>query len=129
MTEVQVPPRLAQSTSEARASLAIGPRVTIVGAVHFDGPIELDGVIQGEVRCKALTITERGAVDGMVVAESVCVAGDVVGTIYAERLTLKSACEVEGEIFHRELSLEDGCYFEGRSRRLMSPLHLAPPAE
>jgi len=126
MSEVHFQPGPVLPSADARPSLAISARVTIVGAVHFDGPIELDGVIQGEVRCKALTVTERGAVDGMIVAETVNVAGDVVGSIYAERLVLRSACDVEGDIYHRELSLEDGCYFEGRSRRHSSPLKLAP---
>lgn len=129
MSEVSFQPSLVQPASDARSALSIGARVTIVGSVHFDGPIQLDGVIQGEVRCRALTVSERGAVEGLIVAESVSVAGDVNGSIYADRLLLKSACDVEGEIFHRELALEDGCYFEGKSRRHTSPTHLAPTGE
>ncbi len=119
---------VSRRASEAQAPVAIGPKVTIVGSLHFDGAVVLDGEIRGEVRCRSLAISERGVIDGLIVAESVVVAGEVTGTIYAERLVLRAACQVEGDIFHRELSLEDGCYFEGRSRRHAEPLGLAPPA-
>jgi cytoskeletal protein CcmA (bactofilin family) len=116
-----------RKSAESQVPVAIGARATIVGALHFDGAVVLDGEVRGEVRCKSLSISERGSVDGLIVAETVIVAGEVVGTIYAERLVLRAACEVEGDIFHRELSLEDGCYFEGRSRRHTAPLTQAPP--
>lgn len=128
MSLVESRANVPRSAPDVQAPVAIGPKATIVGALHFDGAVVLDGEIRGEVRCKSLAISERGAVDGLIVAETVVVAGEVLGTIYAERLVLRAACQVEGDIFHRELSLEDGCYFEGRSRRHTEPLGLAPPS-
>ena len=122
-TKITVPEVLTRTT------LAISSRTTIVGAVHFDGPVRIDGVVQGEIRCDALTVSERGSVDGLIVADSVTVAGEVTGSIYANTLVLRSACDVEGEIIHRELDLEAGSYFEGKSRRSSAPLQLAPPEE
>lgn len=127
MSLVDSQPSVTRRSPEPQGPISIGAKATIVGALHFDGAVVLEGEIRGEVRCRSLTIAERGAVDGLIVAETVIVAGEVVGAIYAERLVLRAACEVEGDIFHRELSLEDGCYFEGRSRRHATPLGLAPP--
>ncbi len=129
MAQFNARPSLALFANDHRTSLALSSQVTIVGAIHFDGPIHLDGVVQGEVRCQALTVSERGAVDGLIVADSVTVTGDVNGSIYANKLVLKSPCKVEGEIYHRELDMQDGCYFEGKSRRYASPLGLAPVEE
>jgi cytoskeletal protein CcmA (bactofilin family) len=110
----------------ARGSLVISRGVTIVGSVYYDGQIQVEGAIDGEVRCNALQITDRGAVKGLIVAERVDVLGEANGSIYANKLVLGAACAVEGEIYHHNLVLEDGCYFEGKSRRHTNPLGLAP---
>jgi cytoskeletal protein CcmA (bactofilin family) len=112
-----------------RPGLSINSRTTIVGTVYFDGPVHVDGVVQGEVRCKAITVSERGTVDGLIVADTVTVAGEVNGSIYANDLVLKSACDVQGDIFHRQLDIEIGSFFEGQSRHAASPLKLAPPED
>ena len=110
----------------ARRPLVINSGVTIVGSLFYDGQIQVEGTIDGEVRCSALQITERGAVEGLIVAESVDVRGEANGSIYAEKLVLRTACSVEGEVYHHSLVLEDGCLFEGKSRRHANPVKLAP---
>ena len=106
--------------------LVINRGVTIVGSLYYDGQIQVEGTIDGEVRCSALQITERGAVEGLIVAESVDVRGEANGSIYADKLVLRTACAVEGEVYHHNLVLEDGCLFEGKSRRHTNPMELAP---
>jgi cytoskeletal protein CcmA (bactofilin family) len=110
----------------ARGSVVIGRGVTIVGSLFYDGQIQIEGRIYGEVRCSALQIAERGTVEGLIVAKSVDVLGETNGSIYADKLVLRAACAVEGEIYHHNLVLEDGCHFEGKSRRHINPLGLAP---
>lgn len=105
--------------------LAINSKVTIVGSVQFDGPIQIDGTVHGEVRCSSVLIAKSGSVEGTIVASAVTVAGGVNGAIYADKLVLKSDCDVEGEIYHREFVLEQGCNFEGKSRPHKEPLVLA----
>jgi cytoskeletal protein CcmA (bactofilin family) len=106
--------------------LVISRGVTIVGSLFYDGQIQVEGTIDGEVRCSALQITELGAVEGLIVAESVDVRGEANGSIYAEKLILRTACAVEGEVYHHYLVLEDGCLFEGKSRRHANLVELAP---
>ncbi|HWK38732.1 MAG TPA: polymer-forming cytoskeletal protein [Hyphomicrobium sp.] len=110
----------------ARGSLVINRAVTIIGALSLDGQICIEGLIDGEVRCTELTISERGEVEGLVVAEKVVVLGEFSGAIYARELILGAGCSVEGQIYHRKLVLEEGCYFEGKSRRHADPLKIAP---
>jgi cytoskeletal protein CcmA (bactofilin family) len=107
------------------AAMHIPRTATIEGFLDFDGEMVVEGTIIGNVRCRALTVKERGQVDGNVVAERVTVLGDVTGAIYANDLVLRTACSVAGDIFHTQLSLEDGCYFEGKSRRHANPISLA----
>jgi cytoskeletal protein CcmA (bactofilin family) len=79
------------------------------------------------VRCASLNISKYGTVAGTIVARDVTVSGGVSGSIFAERLVLKPACDVEGEICYRELALEDGSYFEGKSKPHQRPLDMAEP--
>lgn len=95
----------------------VGPLVRITGAIVFEGEVLVAGQVQGEIRCRALVVSQEGYVEGVVEASEVIVEGVVLGKIHADRLVLKAACEVEGEIYHAELLLEEGCYFEGKSRR------------
>jgi cytoskeletal protein CcmA (bactofilin family) len=107
------------------AALTIPRKAYIEGTIEFPGPLIIEGTVLGGVRCASLVISERGIVDGSVIADSVTVLGEVSGEIFANNLTLKRASSVAADIFHKHLSLEDGCYFEGKSRRHADPLQLA----
>lgn len=111
------------------AALTIPRKATVEGSLSFPGPVVIDGTVLGDVRCTSVVISERGIVDGAILAESVTVMGEVTGEIFAITLTLKTACSVTGDIFHRHLALEDGCFFEGKSRRHQEPLNLVSFAE
>jgi cytoskeletal protein CcmA (bactofilin family) len=112
-----------------KGGLVISRGATIVGSLSLEGQVLIEGSIDGEVRCTALQITERGAVDGLIVAEKVVVLGEFSGSIYARELILGAGCAVEGQIHHQKLVLEKGCYFEGKSRRHSDPLLIAPAAD
>lgn len=74
-------------------------------------------------------VAKTGTVEGTIVASTVTVAGGVNGLIFADKLVLKTDCEVEGEIYHREFVLEQGSNFEGKSRPHEKPLELATRRE
>jgi cytoskeletal protein CcmA (bactofilin family) len=113
-----------QATPRVTRTLTIPRKATIEGGLDFPGPVVIEGTIIGDVRCMSLTITEYGVVDGTIKADVVIVMGEVSGEIFADHLTLKTACSVEADIFHKHLLLEDGCFFEGKSRRHANPLQL-----
>jgi len=121
MTELNV-----TQARPAKGALVINRGVTIIGALSLDGPVLIEGTIDGEVRCSKLQITERGEVEGLIVADKVVVLGEFSGAIYARELILGAGCNVEGQIYHHKLVLEAGCYFEGQSRRHGDPLKIAP---
>ena len=107
-------------------ALVINRGAAIVGSLTLEGHIQIDGAVDGEVRCKALRIGERGLVEGLIVAEKVVILGEFAGEIYADEIVLGAACAVDGTICHNKLILERGCYFEGKSRRYADPLAHAP---
>ena len=109
-------------------ALVVSRGVTIVGSLTVEGDMLIEGTVDGDIRCGGLQIAERGAVEGLIVAESVVILGEFRGMIYARELVLAAGSGVEGQIFHNKLVLEQGCYFEGKSRRHGDPLLIAPVA-
>ena len=100
----------------------IGEDLTIKGNVTSKGEVQLDGEIEGEIRCGSLLLGDKGQVMGGVAAEDVVVRGRIIGSIRGLRVTLQAQCHVEGDIFHQGITIEQGAYFEGRSRRSDNPL-------
>jgi cytoskeletal protein CcmA (bactofilin family) len=100
----------------------IGEDLTIKGNVISKGELQLDGEIEGEIRCGSLLLGDKGLVRGGVAAEDVVVRGRIIGSIRGLRVTLQAQCHVEGDIFHQGLAIEQGAYFEGKSRRSDNPL-------
>jgi cytoskeletal protein CcmA (bactofilin family) len=100
----------------------IGEDLTITGNVTSKGEIQVDGEIQGDIRCSSLLIGEKSQVTGEIVAEEIIVRGRVIGSIKGLRITLQGPSRVEGDIFHQSLAIEQGAYFEGKSRRSDNPM-------
>lgn len=119
---------LSPAAGNRQTLLSIGPEVTIVGSIEFDGDIEIEGFVKGEIRCATINVARHGTVSGKIVASSATISGGVSGEIFAETLLLRANSDVEGEICYRELALEQGSYFEGKSRPHDSPLDRADEA-
>ena len=100
----------------------IGEDLTIRGNVTCKGEIQVDGEIEGDIRCGSLLLGDKSQVRGGVVAEDVVVRGHLVGSITALRITLQGQCHVEGDILYQTLAMEQGAHFEGKSRRSDNPL-------
>ena len=100
----------------------IGEDLTIRGNVTSKGEVQVDGEIEGDIRCSSLLLGDKSRVRGGVAAEDVVVRGHVVGSIRGLRITLQARSHVEGDLFHQSLALEQGAYFEGKSRHSDDPL-------
>ena len=100
----------------------IGEDLTIKGNITSKAEIQVDGEIEGDIRCGSLLLGDKSKVTGGVAAEDVVVRGHVVGLIRGLRITLQAQSHVEGDIFHQSLAIEQGAYFEGKSRRSDDPL-------
>jgi cytoskeletal protein CcmA (bactofilin family) len=114
-----------RTTPRVTRTLSIPRNATVEGAIDFPGPVVVEGTILGDVHCMSLVVSEGGVIDGMIKADTVTIMGEVSGEIFADNLTLKTACSVAADIYHKRLSLEDGCFFEGKSRRHANPLQLS----
>ena len=108
-------------TTRAGMASCIGSDMSIVGKIDCDGPAQVFGRIEGEVRASDLQISDGAQVEGSVIAQNVTVCGRVKGTIRAVRVKLQNGGAVEGDIFHQTLSIDENSQFEGSSRRVENP--------
>ena len=96
--------------------------LTIKGNVTSKGEIQVDGEIEGDIRCSSLLLGDKSKVTGGVAAEDVVVRGHIVGSVRGLRITLQAQSHVEGDIFAQSLAIEQGAHFEGTSSRSDNPL-------
>jgi cytoskeletal protein CcmA (bactofilin family) len=93
----------------------IAEGLKIVGTVTAEGLVEVNGQIEGELRCTSLIVSRKAHVTGTIQAEQVVVDGKVEGPIQGGDVLLKSQANVVGDIHHQSLAIERGAFFDGRS--------------
>jgi cytoskeletal protein CcmA (bactofilin family) len=117
----EVAPRT-EPAAKPESISSIGSGMSITGNIVWDGPMQVYGHIEGEMRATEVLVGDSALVDGNIVAQELVVRGKVKGTIRAVRVKLQGNGTVEGDIFHRSLSIEEHALFEGSSRRVENPL-------
>jgi cytoskeletal protein CcmA (bactofilin family) len=118
-----------EPTTKAGTASCIGSEMSIVGKIECNGPAQVFGRIEGELRALELLISDGAQVEGDVIAQNVTICGRVKGTIRAIRVKLQNGGAVEGDIFHRSLSIDENSQFEGSSRRVENPTEPSSSAD
>jgi len=103
--------------SQRRDNTVIAQDLTVLGALHGSGVVEVEGTIEGEIRLAgAVTIAPTGLVRGPVEADVVRVAGRVEGNIIAsDHLRLEKTGKVQGDVTTTSFVIEDGGQLNGRT--------------
>jgi cytoskeletal protein CcmA (bactofilin family) len=92
--------------------------LTIEGHLNSNGEIQVDGVVHGDIRCKALIVGVKGSVTGEVMAQTVRMHGSIKGMIRAKSVFLASTARMSGDVEHESLAIEPGAYMEGHCKRI-----------
>ena len=130
---VKAEPAAAPLAAASRAEPAVKPEtiscigtgMSITGNIVCDGPMQVHGRIEGELRATEILVGDGAQVEGNVMAQDLVIRGRVKGTVRAVRVKLQGNGSVEGDIFHRSLSIEEHALFEGSSRRVENPVEPA----
>jgi cytoskeletal protein CcmA (bactofilin family) len=117
----------APSAAHKRATRGTVPSIisadlTVTGTLVSNGDIQIDGVVEGDVRSVGLVIGEKAEIHGEILAEDITVRGRVTGRIRARRVQLAATSHVEGDILHEAFTVEAGAFFEGNCRHSDNPL-------
>ena len=100
----------------------ISADLTVTGTLVSSGDIQIDGVVDGDVRSVGLVIGEKAEIHGEILAEDLTVRGRVMGRIRARKVQLAATSHVEGDILHEAFAVEAGAFFEGNCRHSDNPL-------
>jgi cytoskeletal protein CcmA (bactofilin family) len=109
-------------TPRGTAPSIISADLTVTGTLVSNGDIQIDGVVQGDVRSVGLVIGDKAEINGEVLAEDITVRGKVTGRIRARKVLLAATSHVEGDILHEAFAVESGAFFEGNCRHSDNPL-------
>jgi cytoskeletal protein CcmA (bactofilin family) len=95
----------------------ISADMNVLGSIISDGFIDIDGKVDGNIRCNSAIIRANGVVKGDVVAESVQIYGHIEGLVKADTVNLYHSAHVIGTIMHASLTIEDGAFVDGKFKR------------
>lgn len=89
----------------------------VLGNIISDGFLDIDGKIEGNVKCRSATVRPNGLVRGDIQADVIHVYGRVEGQIKSRNVSLYASARVQGTIMHESLSIEDGAFVDGKFKR------------
>ena len=90
------------------------------GNIKTSGEIQIDGVLNGNVRAKQIVVGVNGNVRGNVTANFLRICGKIEGEIRAETLEIVSSATVKGNVFKKTISIESGSKVIGNINELES---------
>lgn len=130
-TPAQSAPQSKRSSSMKSAGVPsiISADVILRGNVNSTGEVQLDGVLEGDLKAAMLIVGEKASVKGEIICESVVVRGRVEGGIRAKQVALAATAHIVGDILHSSLSVESGAHFEGNCRHSDDPLSEAAASD
>jgi cytoskeletal protein CcmA (bactofilin family) len=126
-------PATARPTIEARPGAArsragasvLSADLTVVGNITTAGDVQIEGVLEGDIRAHLVTVGEGATIRGEIVAEDMVINGHVVGRVRGLKVRLTATARVEGDIIHKTIAIEAGAHFEGSVQRQEDPIGAA----
>ncbi len=104
----------------------IGKDVTITGNLSAVGDIHLDGAVEGDIACAALTLGATGRVKGHIAAGKAQIAGQVEGFVNAGELSVEASARILGDMTYDNVSIAVGAQVDGRVSRRATADEVAP---
>lgn len=108
------------SPSKGASPTIISPDLHITGNLATDGDMQIDGILEGDVKSGFLGVGPSAVVTGEINATDVIIRGKVTGRIKARSVTLASTARVIGDIWHEILTVEAGAFLEGHCKHMKS---------
>ena len=110
--------------TDAENFTVLGKDVTFKGIVYFEGTVQLDGCVEGEIHTTGvLVVGEHAVIRGTVSVGTLLSSGKIHGTVAAvdKVQLLKTAVQI-GDVHSPSFLIEDGAYFKGFADMGPSPM-------
>jgi cytoskeletal protein CcmA (bactofilin family) len=115
-TETTTTATLATKTTTSESTNALNSLVkgtTVEGTIYSESDIRVDGVIKGNLTCKAkVIIGPTGFIDGEVKCENAMIEGKLSGKLrVTDLLSVKETAEIMGDVVTGKLLVQPGAIF------------------
>ena len=116
-------PRLAISHPPDVQQSVLARGVRVLGTVHTEGVVRIEGIVDGDVRAGGqVLVAPGGSVEGDVVTRHAVVGGEVRGQILAEtKVEIRNGGEVRGNVVTPRIAVEEGGTINGMLRTAQPP--------
>ena len=103
---------------------------TLNGDLIGDGDITIEGTVNGNIKCRFLTLSGQPNISGSAEAEVVNLCGTFTGELHAAKVILNKTAKMRGDIYQEVLEIQTGADFEGKVAPLRpSPVKIAGPTQ
>jgi cytoskeletal protein CcmA (bactofilin family) len=111
------PPAPAPARPAGTAPCVIGAKTQFKGEITGTEPVLVEGLVEGTIRITGpLRVGPGGTVKATVSAQTVVIAGEVVGDCHAtERIEIEAAGKLTGDIRAPRVVIVEGATFRGNS--------------
>ena len=97
----------------------IGETMQFDGDLRSSGSLDVAGLINGNIFCSDMIITEAGSVRGSIEAANIEINGHVEGKVSADVVIVGKNAVIKGDIFFKNtLKTEEGADIDGYIKRL-----------
>ena len=96
----------------------ISADATFTGDLISSGDVTFEGTVDGNIKCRCLTLSGQSTISGSVEAEAVHVFGTFNGEIHASKVVLSKTAKMLGDVFQETLEVHPGAWFEGKVNSL-----------
>lgn len=126
-TESAKETRAAASTAGVQRS-HIAEGMDVKGDINGDIDLLLDGRLEGNLRCRAVTVGKTGEVIGRIDAQEATIDGTVRGDIEAKAVKLNVTARMTGDVRHDVIEVAAGAKIEGHYSRIDAKEQSKPKA-
>ena len=95
----------------------LAPDLVVDGEITSLGPVDVRGIVTGQVRAPEILIAPTGTISGSATAHDLAIQGQITGTINAQNVMLSSGAIVRADVTHAQIAIEPGAELEGQLKR------------
>jgi cytoskeletal protein CcmA (bactofilin family) len=103
-----------EQASAANPMSIIGGGITVVGNIEASVDLDLQGIVNGDVRCATLILGEAAEIRGSVYAERVRAAGSIEGSVETKDLAVEATARLKGDVTYSRIRIANGGIVEGK---------------
>ncbi|MCG8558325.1 MAG: polymer-forming cytoskeletal protein [Hyphomicrobiales bacterium] len=107
----------------------LGTGLRLVGSIEAEGPVEVHGRLEIDLRCERLDMAHTAEIIGDIAVKHAMIRGRVAGNINAETVRLAETARVEGDIVADDsVEISPGAECAGRLKTMQASEKAKPNA-